>query len=197
ASAGVGRGVAGDAAGGRHGRDGAPPGAAAQQALPPRLPQCAHGSDPTAAMAAGRNAATGVAGAAECGGGLVAGAVLAGTGGLHGGRRAGPHCGPATPKDPYIEVRVLKDAGAMYLDDKVAYLEANTLHLVRKTDAEPLILKLFSVILTPSTFTCPHAHVFDPGVIGTPRILTTWQACLPYKKSILVQRINSRGIIKL
>ncbi|CAI7806856.1 unnamed protein product [Closterium sp. NIES-53] len=45
------------------------------------------------------------------------------------------------PKDPYIEVRVLKDAGAMYLDDKVAYLEANTLHLVRKTDAEPLILK--------------------------------------------------------
>ncbi|CAI5942355.1 unnamed protein product [Closterium sp. NIES-64] len=45
------------------------------------------------------------------------------------------------PKDPYIEVRVLKDAGAMYLDDKVAYLEANTLHLVRKTDVEPLILK--------------------------------------------------------
>ncbi|CAI7877165.1 unnamed protein product [Closterium sp. NIES-54] len=100
ASAGVGSGVAGDAAGGRHGRDGAPPGASAQQALPPRLSQCAHGSDPTAAMAAGRNTATGVAGAAECGGGRVAGAVLTITGRLHGGRRARPHCGPATPQGP-------------------------------------------------------------------------------------------------
>ncbi|CAI5970115.1 unnamed protein product [Closterium sp. NIES-65] len=56
------------------------------------------------------------------------------------------------PKDPYIEVRVLKDAGAMYLDDKVAYLEANTLHLVRKTDAEPLILKVLNG--------CPFHHPF-------------------------------------
>lgn len=46
------------------------------------------------------------------------------------------------PKDPYIEVRVLKDAGTLVMDDKVTHLEQNTVHLVRRAEAEPLIMKV-------------------------------------------------------
>eukprot|EP00897_Mesotaenium_endlicherianum_P000351 jgi/Mesen1/10316/ME000079S09740 len=47
----------------------------------------------------------------------------------------------APPKDPYIEVRVLEDTGALLVDDKVTYLEPNSVHLVQRSQVEPLILQ--------------------------------------------------------
>ena len=37
---------------------------------------------------------------------------------------------------------MLQESGAVVLDDKVAYLEPNTVHLIRRTEAEPLILRV-------------------------------------------------------
>ncbi|GAQ88284.1 hypothetical protein KFL_004150080 [Klebsormidium nitens] len=43
------------------------------------------------------------------------------------------------PKDPYIECQVLRDAGAMLLDDKVVHLVPHTRHFIKRAEAEPLI----------------------------------------------------------
>eukprot|EP00271_Cylindrocystis_brebissonii_P019263 TRINITY_DN5806_c0_g2_i5.p1 TRINITY_DN5806_c0_g2~~TRINITY_DN5806_c0_g2_i5.p1 ORF type:complete len:202 (+),score=49.11 TRINITY_DN5806_c0_g2_i5:599-1204(+) len=45
------------------------------------------------------------------------------------------------PKDPYIEVRVLEDLGSLTLGNKVVHMTANSLHLLKRVDAEPLILQ--------------------------------------------------------
>lgn len=47
------------------------------------------------------------------------------------------------PKDPYIEVRVLEPTGPLLVDDKVVHLTPNSVHLLKRVDAEPLILQGF------------------------------------------------------
>jgi hypothetical protein len=46
------------------------------------------------------------------------------------------------PKDPYIECQVLREAGAMLLDDKVVHLTPNTRHFIKRAEAEPLIMQV-------------------------------------------------------
>jgi len=43
------------------------------------------------------------------------------------------------PKDPYIQVRVLEDIGEVSLGDHSVSLTKNSLHFLRRTDAEQFI----------------------------------------------------------
>ncbi|KAH7315093.1 hypothetical protein KP509_21G033600 [Ceratopteris richardii] len=43
------------------------------------------------------------------------------------------------PKDPYIQVRVMDDLGEVLLDDQATTLLRNSIHLMKRTEAEPLI----------------------------------------------------------
>lgn len=43
------------------------------------------------------------------------------------------------PKDPYVRVRVLSDIGEVCLDDHEISLTQNSLHFIKRTDAEPFI----------------------------------------------------------
>lgn len=43
------------------------------------------------------------------------------------------------PKDPYIQVRVLEDIGEVSLGDHSVSLTKNSLHILRRTDAEQFI----------------------------------------------------------
>ncbi|KAJ7569795.1 hypothetical protein O6H91_01G094400 [Diphasiastrum complanatum] len=43
------------------------------------------------------------------------------------------------PKDPYIQVRVMDDVGEVFLDDQSTSLLRNSIHLMKRTEAEPLI----------------------------------------------------------
>ncbi|KAG4108217.1 PSF1 domain-containing protein [Neocallimastix lanati (nom. inval.)] len=43
------------------------------------------------------------------------------------------------PKDPYIEVRVLKDCGEIYTENGLVTLSKNSQHYLRRTDVEHLI----------------------------------------------------------
>jgi len=43
------------------------------------------------------------------------------------------------PKDPYIEIRVLKDCGEIYTENGLVTLSKNSQHYLRRTDVEHLI----------------------------------------------------------
>ncbi|XP_002982392.2 DNA replication complex GINS protein PSF1 [Selaginella moellendorffii] len=43
------------------------------------------------------------------------------------------------PKDPYIQVKVLENVGNVYLDDQSTSLLRNSIHLIKRSEAEPLI----------------------------------------------------------
>ncbi|ERN12007.1 hypothetical protein AMTR_s00165p00046130, partial [Amborella trichopoda] len=43
------------------------------------------------------------------------------------------------PKDPYIQVRVIDDIGEVLLGDQVISLVRNSVHSLKRSDAEPLI----------------------------------------------------------
>lgn len=47
----------------------------------------------------------------------------------------------APPKDPFVEVRVLKHGGHLYIDDKTMHLDQHCLQLVHRSEVEPLILQ--------------------------------------------------------
>ena len=43
------------------------------------------------------------------------------------------------PKDPYIQVRVMDDVGEVLLDDQSTSLLRNSIHLMKRTEAESLV----------------------------------------------------------
>jgi GINS complex subunit 1 len=51
------------------------------------------------------------------------------------------------PKDPYIQVRVLEDIGEVSLGDHSVSLTKNSLHFLRRTDAEQFISQVFCLFL--------------------------------------------------
>jgi hypothetical protein len=51
------------------------------------------------------------------------------------------------PKDPYIQVRVLEDIGEVSLGDHSVSLTKNSLHFLRRTDAEQFISQVCSLFL--------------------------------------------------
>jgi GINS complex subunit 1 len=51
------------------------------------------------------------------------------------------------PKDPYIQVRVLEDIGEVSLGDHSVSLTKNSLHFLRRTDAEQFISQVFYLFL--------------------------------------------------
>ncbi|GBG75646.1 hypothetical protein CBR_g20274 [Chara braunii] len=64
------------------------------------------------------------------------------------------------PKDPFIEVRVLENAGSMLLEDKIAHLEPNSVHLIKREEAEPLIMQgVLEHIWTSSHTSASAVHV--------------------------------------
>lgn len=51
------------------------------------------------------------------------------------------------PKDPYIQVRVLEDIGEVSLGDHSVSLTKNSLHFLRRTDAEQFISQVCYLFL--------------------------------------------------
>ena len=51
------------------------------------------------------------------------------------------------PKDPYIQVRVVEDIGEVYLGDHSVSLTKNSLHFLRRTDAEQFISQVCYLFL--------------------------------------------------
>lgn len=43
------------------------------------------------------------------------------------------------PKDPYIKVRVVDDIGEVLLDDQSTSLIRNSMHLMKRTEAETFV----------------------------------------------------------
>jgi GINS complex subunit 1 len=59
------------------------------------------------------------------------------------------------PKDPYIKIRVLQHIGEVLLGDQTTSLSRNSIHFMKRTEAEPLI----------SQVTLPHDFSMQMGAI--------------------------------
>lgn len=56
------------------------------------------------------------------------------------------------PKDPYIRVRVLDDIGEVCLGDHSICLTKQSLHFIRRTDAEPFVSQVYIINLISYLF---------------------------------------------
>ena len=55
------------------------------------------------------------------------------------------------PKDPYIQVRVMDDVGEVLLDDQSTSLLRNSIHLMKRTEAESLVSQVSDIVGTVVT----------------------------------------------
>jgi hypothetical protein len=70
------------------------------------------------------------------------------------------------PKDPYIRVRVLSEIGEVSLGDHSVSLAKDSLHSLRRTDAEPFISQvLLSTIMLVLNFSVFYSSVLTMTVL--------------------------------